>query len=240
LGIGLSGLLVRETLGHVRHEAAAHLVPAEGNMSTREVFALTTIREPALSACSQAGLANNLNDGLAWGLLPIFFAASGLQVSAIGVLAAIYPAVWGMGQLGTGALSDRVGRKWLIAGGMLVQAGALALMASGRGFGVWAMEAAMLGLGTAMVYPTLLAAIGDVAHPSWRASAVGVYRFWRDLGFAVGALLAGVVADLFGLAAAIWVVAAVTALSGLVVAVRMYETHPGSRGPSAVAATTSR
>ncbi len=240
LGIGLSGLLVRETLGHVRHEAAAHLAPAEGNMSTREVFALTTIREPALSACSQAGLANNLNDGLAWGLLPIFFAASGLQVGAIGVLAAIYPAVWGMGQLGTGALSDRVGRKWLIAGGMLVQAGALALMASSRGFGVWAMEAAMLGLGTAMVYPTLLAAIGDVAHPSWRASAVGVYRFWRDLGFAVGALLAGVVADLFGLAAAIWVVAAVTALSGLVVAVRMYETHPGSRGPSAVAATTSR
>ena len=240
LGLGLSGLLVRETLGHVRHEAAAHLVPEEVRMSIREVFALTTIREPALSACSQAGMANNLNDGLAWGLLPIFFAAGGLPVGAIGVLAAIYPAVWGVGQLGTGALSDRVGRKWLITVGMLVQAGALALMASSRGFAGWAMEAALLGLGTAMVYPTLLAAIGDVAHPSWRASAVGVYRFWRDLGFAVGALLAGVVADLFGLGSAIWVVAAITALSGLVVAVRMYETRPGSRDPTAVAVTTSR
>jgi MFS family permease len=185
---------------------------------------LSTVRERALSSCSQAGLANNLNDGLAWGLLPIFFAANGLHVAAIGVLAAIYPAVWGLGQLATGALSDRIGRKWLIAGGMLLQAVALGLIALTRSFAGWAVEAALLGLGTAMVYPTLLAAVGDVAHPSWRASAVGVYRFWRDLGFAIGALLAGVVADLLGLAAAIWVVGAITAFSGLVVAVRMYET----------------
>ena len=229
LGLGLTALFVRETHAHVRLEAAATSTPRDGRLSTREVFALTTVREPALSACSQAGLANNLNDGLAWGLLPIFFAASGLQVGAIGVLAATYPAVWGMGQLWTGALSDRVGRKWLIVGGMLVQAAALALMAATRGFVGWAIEAALLGIGTAMVYPTLLAAIGDVAHPAWRASAVGVYRFWRDLGFAIGALLAGVVADLLGAASAIWVVGAITALSGLVVAVRMYETRSGSR-----------
>ena len=225
LGLGLSVLFVRETHAHVRHEAAAHLGQAQQSLSTREIFTLTTLREPALSACSQAGLANNLNDGLAWGLLPIFFARNGLGVAAIGILAAIYPAVWGAGQLVTGALSDRVGRKWLIAGGMLLQAAALGLMAQSVGFAAWAVEAALLGAGTAMVYPTLLAAIGDVAHPSWRASAVGVYRFWRDLGFAIGGLLAGIVSDLLGMSAAIWVVAAITALSGLIVAVRMYETH---------------
>jgi len=225
LGLGLSALFVRETHAHARHEAAGHDGPTEAGMSTREVFTLTTLREPALSSCSQAGLANNLNDGLAWGLLPIFFAAHGLSVGAIGILAAIYPAVWGGGQLVTGALSDRVGRKWLIAGGMFVQAIALGLLAVSSRFAAWAAEAALLGVGTAMVYPTLLAAIGDIAHPKWRASAVGVYRFWRDLGFAVGALLAGVVADLLGFTWAIWVVAAITALSGLVVAVRMYETH---------------
>ncbi len=227
LGLGLSALFVRETHAHARHEAATHAGPAPHGLSTRAVFALATVREPALSACSQAGLANNLNDGLAWGVLPIFFAAHGLPVASIGVLAAVYPAVWGLGQLVTGALSDRLGRKWLIAAGMLVQAAALGLMAATQGFGVWAAEAALLGAGTAMVYPTLLAAIGDVAHPSWRASAVGVYRFWRDLGFAAGGLLSGVVADLLGLDWAIWVVAGITALSGLVVALRMYETHPG-------------
>ena len=225
LGLGISALFVRETRGHVQKEAAAHADPTE-RLSTGEVFRLTTFREPALSSCSQAGLANNLNDGLAWGLLPIFFAAHGLSIGAIGVLAAIYPAVWGAGQMVTGALSDRIGRKWLIAGGMLVQAAALGLLALTSSFALWAAEAALLGAGTAMVYPTLLAAIGDVAHPSWRASAVGVYRFWRDLGFAVGALLAGIVADLVNLQAAIWVVAAITAGSGLVVARRMYETHP--------------
>lgn len=225
LGLGLSAFFVRETHAHVRHEASIHTGPAEKRLSTAAVFRLTTFSEPALSSCSQAGLANNLNDGLAWGLLPIFFAAHGLSVAAIGVLAAIYPGIWGAGQLVTGALSDRIGRKWLIAGGMLVQALALALLALSTSFGAWAAEAALLGAGTAMVYPTLLAAIGDVAHPSWRASAVGVYRLWRDLGFAVGALIAGIVADLFNLQAAIWVVAVITAVSGLVVAVRMYETH---------------
>jgi len=225
LGLGLSALFVRETHAHVRHEAASHAGAAEARLSTGQVFRLTTLAEPALSSCSQAGLANNLNDGLAWGLLPIFFVSNGLSIASIGVLAGIYPAVWGAGQLVTGALSDRIGRKWLISGGMLLQAAALGLFAVTDSFGAWAAEAALLGAGTAMVYPTLLAAIGDVAHPIWRASAVGVYRLWRDLGFAVGALLAGIVADLLNLQAAIWTVAAITAASGVVVAVRMYETH---------------
>ena len=150
----------------------------------------------------------------------------GLTVSQIGVLAAVYPAVWGAGQLATGALSDRIGRKWLIAAGMGVQAAAIAMVALGTTFAAWAVAAVLLGAGTAMVYPTLLAVVGDVAHPTWRARSVGVYRLWRDGGFAVGALLAGVVADAFGMLAAIWVVAALTAASGLVVAVRMYETRP--------------
>ena len=236
LGLALSALFVRETHAHARQEAAAHAGPAEHGLSTAEVFALATYRERALSSCSQAGFANNLNDGLAWGVLPIFFAAHGLPVAEIGVLAATYPAVWGAGQLVTGALSDRVGRKWLIAAGMLVQAGALGGMAASQGLAAWAAEAALLGAGTAMVYPTLLAAIGDVAHPAWRASAVGVYRFWRDLGFAAGALVAGAVADRLGLAAAIWAVAALTAVAGVVVAVRMYETHaPGRLAPPAAA-----
>ena len=228
LGLGLSTIFVRETRGHADHEATTHAGRSDlhTGLSTREVFALTSLREPALSAASQAGLVNNLNDGLAWGLLPLFYASAGLGIAEIGILAALYPAVWGLGQLVTGALSDRVGRKGLITGGMLLQAAAIALIAASRGFAPWAGAAVVLGVGTAMVYPTLLAVIGDVAHPAWRASAVGVYRLWRDLGFAVGALLAGLVADRFGMAAAIWVVAALTALSGLVVLMRMYETHP--------------
>jgi len=234
LGLALSGLFVRETRGHVSHEAASHVGQTPRMLSTREVVTLTSLREPALSSCSQAGLANNLNDGLAWGLLPLFFAVNGLSVAAIGVLAAIYPAVWGAGQLVTGALSDRWGRKRLIASGMFVQAAALGLLAVTDSFAGWALEAALLGVGTAMVYPTLLAAVGDVAHPTWRASAVGVYRFWRDLGFAAGGLLAGIVADLVGMSAAILTVAGITALSGVVVAVRMYETRPqGARDPAA-------
>jgi MFS family permease len=228
LGLGLSVLFVRETHGHARHEAAGHPTTAvnlHDGLSTAEVFRLTSFTEKALSAASQAGMVNNLNDGLAWGIFPLFFARAGLSVGRIGILAAIYPAVWGAGQLVTGALSDRLGRKWLIAGGMWTQAGAIGLIAATTGFARWATGAVLLGVGTAMVYPTLLAAIGDVAHPAWRASSVGVYRLWRDGGFAVGALLAGVIADTVGLAAAIWTVAALTALSGLVVAVRMYETH---------------
>ena len=230
LGLGLSALLVRETRGHAQLEAQlADAGRATGEqLSTREVVVRTSVREPALSACSQAGLVNNLNDGLAWGLLPLLFVRGGLPVGQVGLLAALYPAVWGLGQLLTGPLSDRLGRKPLIIGGMLVQAVALAGTALTGGFAPWAASAILLGVGTAMVYPTLLAAIGDVAHPSWRASAVGVYRLWRDTGFAMGALLAGVVADLAGLVAAVWVVAALTAASGLVVAVRMYETHPSA------------
>jgi MFS family permease len=169
-------------------------------------------------------MVNNLNDGLAWGLFPLFFAAAGLDVAQIGVLSFTYPAVWGLLQLWTGALSDRWGRKWLIAGGMLVQSGALAAIALVRGFWPWVGAAALLGAGTAMVYPTLLAAVGDVAHPRWRASAVGVYRFWRDSGYAVGALLAGALADLFGMAWSIGAVALLTLASGLLVVVRMPET----------------
>ncbi len=231
LGLGLSTIFVRETRGHARHEAAAHAgrEHLHGGLSTRRVFALASLREPALSAASQAGLVNNLNDGVAWGLLPIYYATAGLGVAEIGTLAAIYPAVWGLGQLVTGALSDRLGRKGLIVGGMLLQAAALALVASVRGFAPWAGAAALLGAGTAMVYPTLLAVVGDVAHPAWRASAVGVYRLWRDGGFAVGALLAGAIADRLGMAAAIWAVAALTGASGLVVLARMYETNPSRR-----------
>jgi MFS family permease len=247
LGLGLSALLVRETRGHAELEAdlteaaratglgSASAGPRGGaggeRLSTRQVFVLASVRERALSACSQAGLVNNLNDGLAWGLLPLLFTRGGLAVGQVGLLAALYPAVWGLGQLVTGALSDRLGRKSLIVGGMLLQAVALAGTALAGSFPAWAGSAILLGIGTAMVYPTLLAAIGDVAHPSWRASAVGVYRWWRDAGFAVGALLAGVVADLAGLRAAVWVVAALTAASGLVVAVRMYETHPAPGQP---------
>ncbi|HZK36811.1 MAG TPA: MFS transporter, partial [Aeromicrobium sp.] len=158
---------------------------------------------------------------LAWGLFPVLFAAAGLSIERIGILAAVYPAVWGAGQLITGALSDRIGRKWLIVGGMIVQAVALMMVASGHSFVIWLAAAILLGAGTAMVYPTLLAAIGDVAHPEWRARSVGVYRLWRDGGFAVGALLSGLLADAFGIPAAVAVVAALTAASGLVVAVRM-------------------
>jgi MFS family permease len=232
LGLGLSTLLVRETRGHAQLEASLDKGPAAAGRvrpSTREIVVRTSLREPALSACSQAGLVNNAGDGLAWGLLPLLFVRGGLPVGEVGLLAALYPAVWGLGQLLTGPLSDRLGRKPLITAGMLLQALALAGAALASSFAPWAACAVLLGAGTAMVYPTLLAAVGDVAHPSWRASAVGVYRLWRDAGFAVGALLAGLVADLAGLKAAVWVIAALTAASGLVVAVRMYETHPTAR-----------
>ncbi len=229
LGLGLSVFRVHETRAHAHHEAASHVATNEAHhqsLTTGEIFRLTSFRDKALSSCSQAGLVNNLNDGLAWGLFPIFFAGAGMSIGRIGVLAALYPAVWGLGQLYTGGLSDRVGRKPLIVGGMLTQAVAIAWIAATGSFAAWAVGAMVLGAGTAMVYPTLLAAIGDVAHPTWRARSVGIYRLWRDGGFAIGALLAGIVADLFSIPAAIYAVAALTALSGLVVAARMYETHP--------------
>ena len=228
LGLGLSAVFVRETAGHVAHEVANHVSTGghDGNLTQRQVFALATWRDRSLSAASQAGLVNNLNEGMAWGLFPVFFALAGLQVGTVGLLVAIAPAVWGVGQLFTGALSDRWGRKWLIAGGQLTEAAGLLIIAFGESFTVWAVGSALFGAGTAMAYPTLIASIGDVAHPSWRGAAVGVYRLWRDLGFAVGAVLAGALADLYSLVTAILVVAAITAASGLDVALRMRETHP--------------
>ncbi|MFO0646492.1 MAG: MFS transporter [Polyangiales bacterium] len=227
-GLLLSALVVRETKHHVVAESKLHgALPVEGMPTQREVFWRATIADKDLSSVTQAGLVNNLNDGMAWGLFPLFFAAARMTLAQIGTLAAIYPATWGIAQLFTGALSDRVGRKWLIVGGMWVQAVGIALVIIARGFAGFAAGGALLGVGTAMVYPTLLAAIGDVAHPSWRASAVGVYRLWRDLGYAIGALLAGAVADAMGLPAAMWIVAGLTFLSGLVVAVRMRETLRG-------------
>jgi MFS family permease len=227
LGLGLSTLFVRETHGFVRAQAQDRSAgdPGDAGLSSRQAFALTTFRDRDMAAASQAGFVNNLNDGLAWGVLPIYLAAGGLALTEIGLVLAIYTAVWSLGQLLTGAYSDRVGRKRLIVAGMLVQAVALALFSATRGLGPWLAAGVLLGVGTALVYPTLLAAIGDVAHPSWRASALGTYRFWRDLGFAAGAILTGVIADAAGLGGAIWVVAGITLVSGLVVQARMRETH---------------
>ena len=222
IGLLLSAWLVRETRHHVAAESRLHADVAP--LSAGEVFRRTSWRDRDLSSVSQAGLVNNLNDGMAWGLFPLFFAAAGMDLARIGTLAAIYPATWGLGQLFTGAWSDRVGRKGLITTGMWMQAAGIAVIALSAGYTGFATGAALLGLGTAMVYPTLLAAIGDVAHPGWRASAVGVYRLWRDLGYAFGAVIAGITADEFGLHAALWLVAALTFASGLVVAVRMRET----------------
>jgi MFS family permease len=222
LGLGASVLFVRETRGHVEHEQRMRDRPAAPPW--RDVFWRTTLRDHDLSAASQAGLVNNLNDGMAWGLLPLYYAAAGLSLGEIGVLAASYPGVWAVGQIVTGGLSDRIGRKPLIVWGMLLQAAAIAAIALGSTFMVWFVASVVLGLGTAMVYPTLLATIGDVADPAWRGSAIGIYRLWRDLGFAIGALMAGVVADALGMLAAIGVVAALTAASGLIVLVRMRET----------------
>ena len=240
LGVGyvaLGGLLsvfaVKDTLQHVHLEAANRGGPRLPAPSPREVFTRTSFRDPDLSAVCQAGLVNNLHVGMAWGIFPLRLAAAGMSFAEIGALAAMCPAVWGLSQLLTGALSDRVGRKVLIVAGLWTQAAGIVVTALGASFGLFATGAALLGLGTAMVYPTLLAAIGDLAQPSWRASAVGVYRLWRDLGYAVGALLAGIVADAFGLAAASLTVAALTFGSGVVVAHRMRETL-GRGGPEAL------
>lgn len=224
IGFLLSMFAVKETRHHVAHESKLTGPDRHDHLSQREVLLRTSLTDRELSSVSQAGLVNNLNDGMAWGLFPLLFAAAGMSLGEIGTLAAIYPAVWGLGQLVTGAWSDRIGRKGLIVAGMWVQAGGIVLIALGSTYVLFASGAVLLGLGTAMVYPTLLAAIGDVAHPSWRASSVGVYRLWRDLGYAVGALLAGLVADAFGLSAATLTVAALTFASGVVVAVRMRET----------------
>jgi MFS family permease len=224
IGLLLSAWLIRDTEHHVRHESR---LTTSDSTTADNVFWKTTLLDRNLSSVTQAGLVNNLNDGMAWGLFPMLFAAAGIPVATIAVLAAIYPATSGLGQLFTGPLSDRIGRKSLIVWGMWIQALGIAITVAWRDVSIYMMGAVLLGAGTAMVYPTLLAAIGDVAEPSWRASAVGVYRLWRDLGYAVGAVLAGVTADAFGLEAAIWMVAALTFLSGVVSLLRMNETAPG-------------
>jgi MFS family permease len=224
-GAALSVFLIRDTTHHVSHESALVGAVASGGVPTaRQVFWRTTLFDRNLSSVSQAGLVNNLNDGMAWGLFPLVFARAGMNLAQIGLLAAVYPATWGVVQLVTGALSDRTGRKPLIVWGMWLQALGIGVVAVVSAFAGFAIGAVLLGIGTAMVYPTLLAAVGDVAQPLWRASAVGVYRLWRDLGYAVGALLAGGTADAFGLGAAMWLIAALTFASGLVSAMRMTET----------------
>ena len=214
----LSALFVRDTSGHV--EAEIGTAPRTV-ARTRDVFRRVSWTDRSLSAAAQAGLVNNLNDALAWGLLPIFLTSRGLSVGQIGVVAALYPAAWAVGQVGCGALSDRVGRKRPIVGGMWLQAAAIALFPMVSSYGAWIFAALLMGVGTALVYPTLLAVVADIADPSWRASAIGTYRLWRDLGYAAGGLTAGVIADVAGMSTAFIAVALVTALSGVVVATRM-------------------
>jgi MFS family permease len=224
-GLLLSVLLVRESLEHVRLESQVQRTNRE-TRSFWDVFWLTSWKDRALFSVSQAGMINNLNDGLAWGLFPLYFTSRGLSLKEVSILSATYPAVWGVMQLWTGALSDRLGRKGLIAAGMLLQGASIVGLAMNEGFASWAFCVAFLGLGTAMVYPTLLAAIGDVAHPSWRASSVGVYRLWRDGGYAVGAVMAGLLADSLGIVAAINGIGLLTVFSGVLVLRVMRETHP--------------
>ena len=230
MGLVLSIFFLRDTTEHARLESRLTQVPRNSGFRPgfAKVFALTTWRDRSLFSASQAGLVNNVNDAIVWGLVPLALARQGLSVSRIGVIAATYPAVWGIAQLATGPLSDAWGRKWMIASGMWVQALGIGLFVLGTSFGWWITAGLLLGIGTALVYPTLLAAVSDVAHPAWRASAVGVYRLWRDGGYAVGGLGAGLLADNLGSSATIVAVGALTALSGVVVAVLMRPvlTHP--------------
>ena len=224
-GLVLSVFLVRDTQEYAKHESTIHVSAApDPARTTFEIFRVTSWKDRTLFSASQAGFVNNLNDGMAWGLLPLYFASHNLTLQKVAFLSALYPAVWSIAQLGTGSLSDVIGRKKLIAGGMIVQGLAIFIFAITTKFSVWATAASFLGLGTAMVYPTLLAVVSDVAHPSWRASAVGVYRLWRDAGYAAGALLAGFTADLFGVSWAIVSIAVLTVLSGVLVSLAMSET----------------
>lgn len=226
LGFLLSWLLVRETRGFLRVESGAALAGASAPLPTLgAIFARTTWRDRSLFAACQAGLINNLNDGMSWGILPLFFVAHGLDVTDIGVLKFIYPAVWGISQVATGPLADRYGRKWMIAPGMMLQAIALWLTIGTGTFRWWLTASVLLGLGTAMVYPALIAVVSDAAAPAWRARALGVYRFWRDLGYALGALLSGILADVFGIPWAIATIGAITLLSGAIVAGVMVDTR---------------
>ncbi|HEY8841801.1 MAG TPA: MFS transporter [Candidatus Dormibacteraeota bacterium] len=236
-GLAVGGLLLslftRETAGHVELESA-------GAVPTRSVGKLVldvSFRDRTLSSACQAGMVNNINDGMAWALLPLFFAAHGLGLREIGLLAGVYPAVWGAGQLGTGWISDRAGRKLLIVAGMLLQSLAIAGFVILSGFNWWLAESVLLGAGTALVYPTLLAVVSDAARTPDRATSVGIYRFWRDSGYAAGAIVAGLIADSAGFSAAIITVAGLTAASGLLVALWMRETMPHSSRLSAQTAT---
>jgi len=221
-GLVLSTLLVRETAPFAAQESVTRR--AEPMPSPSDVFKKTSFADPNLSSVSQVGFVNNLNDGVAWGLFPLFYLRAGMTIDQIGILAAIYPATWGVFQLAAGALSDSIGRKPLIVFGMWVQAIGIGIVVIAARFREFAAGLCLLGVGTAMVYPTLLSAVGDVAPPSWRASSVGVYRLWRDLGYAAGALVGGVIADAFGLAAAMSAVAVATFISGVMAALRMTET----------------
>lgn len=233
LGLFFSLFFVRETRAYARLEA--QLVnnssslgnnDNSANLSFKQVFLHTSWQDKSLFSASQAGMVNNLNDGMVWGLVPLFLVGFDVPLQQVALVAATYPAVWGLGQLVTGALSDRWGRKWLIVGGMWLQAVGIGLFVMGRTMSVWMVAAALLGFGTAMVYPTLLASVSDVAHPVWRGTAVGVYRLWRDMGFALGGILAGLLADFFNLSIAIAAIGMLTFLSGAVVAVVMQETLP--------------
>jgi len=217
VGLLVSALFVRDTGGHVALEQTRHHPDADGvPPRLPEAFAQASYRVPALRSASQAGLVNNLNDGLAWGLVPLFLAANGAGVAEVGLVAGVYPGVWSVAQIGTGHWSDTIGRKPLIVAGMFVQAGALVVLALSDGvIAIAAAAAALLGLGTALVYPTLIAAISDAVPPVARAPVVGVYRFWRDMGYALGALIAGATADALGYGGAIVLVAGLTAASGL-------------------------
>jgi MFS family permease len=210
LGLVLSAGFVRDT-----HEMVAGMTAASPSLPFGEIFARTSWKDRRLLGACQAGLVNNLNDGMSWGLFPLYFAANGLGIAGIGVLKFIYPAVWGLMQIVTGPLSDMVSRRWLIGYGMALQGAAIAMTLAGSTFAWWLAASVLLGIGTAMVYPTLLAVVADATEPAWRARSLGVYRFWRDLGYAVGALLAGAIADLMGFRPAIGSVAALTAVSGL-------------------------
>jgi MFS family permease len=226
LGLILSVVLVSDTSQHVALEAASQPEKPQG-ISFREVFALTSFRDRNLFAASQAGLVNNLNDGMSWGIFPLFFAGFGLGVERIGVLKAIYPVTWGLLQIVTGPLSDQWGRKGLIVAGMWVQAAGLFLTAMTSDFHWWVVASLLLGVGTAMVYPSLIAAVSDASRPEWRARSLSVYRFWRDLGYAIGALAAGLIADAYGFGAAIFAVAGLTFVSGGIVALVMRENRDG-------------
>ncbi len=223
LGLVLSILLVRDTRHHVGHEISHHHGSVGEAIGFWEVFRRASFGNRNLFAASQAGLVNNLNFGMSWGIFPLLFSSFGLAVGRIGIINSVYPGVWGVLQTVTGPLSDRLGRKGLIATGMWVQGSGLFLIAASHSFGWWLLASALLGLGTAMVYPTLIAAVADASHPSWRARSLSVYRFWRDLGYAIGALSAGAIADTLGLSWAIPIVAALSMLSGAVVIVTMRE-----------------